>query len=77
MADPSSGSGGYECHGPMTAITQCVIFEGVEDPYTRETVAFLCEECGVWRDALRIGDPKRAEVAVMMAAVLRNMGLTK
>lgn len=59
MSDPSSGSGPYECHGPMAAMAI---------PSIDELVAFYyCHTCGVWRHAFRRADARRIAVELYIA----------
>lgn len=50
MSDPARD--GYECHGPMTAIVDKLVGS--------TTIGWLCEECGVTRNALPRDHPLRA-----------------
>lgn len=71
MADPSSGAGPYYCCGEMREVHLLTnIWLGDHDPAKPLLIAFLCDYCGVWRDALCWGDPDRAFVAGYMQKLL-------
>lgn len=66
MADPSH-DGPYACHadqrhGLMRSLEAPEISEGI--------VAYLCEQCGVWRFALPKADPRREQVERLMAVIV-------
>lgn len=61
MSDPAQGP--YSCHGDMTAL---------HFP-NQDVCAYICEVCGVARNALPRSDPRRAQAETVIATVLAAM----